>query len=202
MFLEGFVLGFSLIAAIGPQNAFVLRQGLAKQHVFLSAFSTSFCDTVLILISVMGAGRYLAEHETLKLILTLGGIGFLAVYAIQSFRSVFKTQKFDLKNGSFVQSYASIVLKAIGFSWINPHAILDVVVVMGSISAKYDNHGACLFGLGCIAVSFLWFFVLAYGAKRLSHHFQKPIVWKVIDFIVGCMCLWISGSLIKDLLQG
>lgn len=200
IFLEGLLLGFSLIAAIGPQNAFVLKQGLKRQHVFLTAFMTSACDAVLIALAVFGAGRYLAENPTLKQVLTIGGIAFLAFYGTQSFRSVFRDQTLALGEGRAQASRMKIVLQAIAFSWINPHALLDVVVIMGSVSCQYNAHDVKLFGLGCIVVSFVWFFLLAFAAKKMAHHFQNPRVWKVIDFMVGGLCYWIAWGLIRGMI--
>lgn len=177
-FWKDLILGFSLIAAIGPQNAFVLRQGLARQHVFLSALATSFCDMVLILISVLGAGRFLVHHPTLKLILTLGGIAFLSFYTILSFKAAFGRKSLDLEGEEKTVSRRTILLKAIGFSWINPHALLDVVLIIGSISAQYDHWGAMLFGFGCIAVSFLWFFSLALFAIYRTEENEKRSLFR------------------------
>lgn len=202
MFLEGLLLSFGLIAAIGPQNAFVIRQGLKRQFVFTTALLTSLCDALLILVGVLGVGQILAQNKFLKLALVIGGAIFLSIYGIKSLLRAFKkeTLKVDSSKAAIL-SHKKIILQAISFSLLNPHAILDTTVIIGSVSAQYPIDGVWKFACGAISASFLWFFMLCYGAKSLSGYLQKPIVWKIIDISIGVVCLCIAGSLLFTIMK-
>jgi L-lysine exporter family protein LysE/ArgO len=201
MFINGFFLSFTLIAAIGPQNAFVIRQGLKAEHVFLTALLCAFCDSVLILIGVLGAGQFLGQNEFIKTILTLAGVCFLVLYGAKSFYNVTKKERLTIKATNQPVSRKKIILQGISFSWLNPHAILDTVVIIGSVSAQYTFSESILFGSGAIIASLTWFFLLAYCAKKLSKYFQVPLTWKIIDFIVGIICFWITYGLLKEFIN-
>ena len=200
MFIQGFTIGLSLILAIGPQNAFVIRQGLKGRFVFLTAISVSLCDSILIAASVLGVGQFLARVTWLKLALTVGGMSFLAIYGTGALIRVFRDNRLQVKKTSDKGSYKKIILQSLSFSWINPHAVLDILLIMGSISAQYEMHDAVSFGSGAIVASFVWFFSLAFVAKILSKYLQKPITWKVIDLFVGVVCLKIAYGLLLELL--
>jgi len=199
MFAQGFLMGLGLVAAIGPEDTFVLRQGLARNHVFLTASSICCFDAILILLSSLGAVRYLASHPQLNFLLTLGGISFLIIYGFKSLRVLLKSDQMILSHVKGAKSPKKIILQALGFSWANPYTILDSVVISGSACAKYTLQESLFFAMGSITVSFLWFFSLAYGAQMFSKDFQKPIVWKIIDGFVGLLCFWIAFGLIKTL---
>ncbi|MCH9754124.1 MAG: LysE/ArgO family amino acid transporter [Alphaproteobacteria bacterium] len=200
MFIQGFTIGLSLILAIGPQNAFVIRQGLKGKLVFLTAIAVSLCDSALIAAGVLGVGQFLARVTWLKLILTIGGMSFLAIYGGGALIRVFRNNRLQVKKTKDRTSYKKIILQSVSFSWLNPHAILDTLVIIGSISAQYNMHDAVYFGAGAIVSSFVWFFALAFVAKVLSKYLQKPITWKIIDLFVGVVCLKIAYGLLVELL--
>jgi len=202
MFTEGFVLGLSLILAIGPQNIFVIRQGLSGKLVLLTAAVVSLCDSVLIGLGVLGAGQFLSQNYWLKMGLTIFGIIFLIVYGLKAiFRAVFKIETLNVGGSGASSSYSGVILRGIGFSWLNPHAILDTVVIMGSIAAQYPLSTSIIFGMGAVVASFTWFFLLAFVAKGLSRYLESPITWKVIDLFVGAVCLNIAHQLLRDFIQ-
>lgn len=167
--IQGFGLGASLIIAIGAQNAFVLRQGLKKQHVFLVAVLCSLCDAVLILLGVGGLGTVINALPVLTLVATWSGALFLLIYGLRSFRAALRTDKLNTHEvaGEPTQT-REIILAVLAFSLLNPHVYLDTVVLIGSIGAHYPSGERLLFAVGSMLASLTWFFALAYGARWLA----------------------------------
>ncbi|BCL79479.1 amino acid transporter [Ktedonobacteria bacterium brp13] len=197
--VQGFALGASLIIAIGAQNAFVLRQGLKKQHLFLVASLCTLCDIILIILGIAGLGTLITAIPALTLIATWGGALFLIVYGLRSFRSAFKhetltTQETEQKN----VRKRDTVLAILGFSLLNPHVYLDTVVLIGSIGAHYHAQARIFFALGTMLASLLWFFSLAYGAGKLAPLFRHSRAWQVLDILIGCVMWIIAGTLINS----
>lgn len=200
MFLEGLLLTLSLITSIGPQNTFVLKQGLTRNHLFATAFSVSFCNSLSITAGVLGLGRFLTDYPTLKLCLIWAGILFLSGFVVRSFFLVFKGQSLSLQNKNAL-SLKKTILHGILFSWANPLTLLESLGVLGSVSAQYDLENALLFGKGCIAGTFLWFFFLTYASSFFHAYAQRPLTWKVINFLTGCICSWATYSLLQHALN-
>jgi len=194
-FFAGFSLGLSLILAIGAQNAFVLKHGLKKQHVFLVCFICAFSDALLIMAGVSGFGVIIKAYPSIEIFARYGGAAFLVVYAIKSFISAIR-QSHALDPSSEVPATISkTVLTCLAFTWLNPHVYLDTVVLLGSISTQYETT-KLLFGGGAVMASFVFFFSLGYGARVLIPVFHKPVSWKVLEFVVGLMMLSIAVSLV------
>jgi L-lysine exporter family protein LysE/ArgO len=202
--LEGFFLGISLIAAIGAQNLFVLRQAIIGRHVFLTAATSSMCDFLLIILGTLGAGSIIAEIAWLRMSATLAGVLFLSYYALKSFRNVLQGTSVELlatPNGT--TSHArNVFVGALTFSLLNPHAILDTVVLIGGLSGQYLNLSErLLFALGAGTASFVWFFSLAYGANVMNHLFRKRSFAIGLDIFVGCIMLWIAYGLLTEAIK-
>lgn len=194
-YLSGFLLGFSFILAIGAQNAFVLKQGLKRQHVFLVCFICATSDAVLISLGVSGFGEIVMRFPSIEIIARYGGAIFLTIYALKSFISSFKNNH-SLKPSSEVpESVLRTVAMCLAFTWLNPHVYLDTVVLLGAISTKYEAT-IFQFSLGAVSASFVFFFGLGYGAKALIPLFKKNISWKILEFIIGTIMLIISASLV------
>lgn len=194
---KGFFLGGSLIVAIGAQNAFVLRQGLAQRHVFVTALVSALSDIVLIALGVGGVGALIAGNELLKGIATWGGFAFLVVYGLRAFRSAARAEGLKLDQDEDSGSgLRKTVFAALAFSLLNPHAILDTVVLIGSVGAQYPAAGRWWFGGGAMAASVVWFFGLAYGATRLTPVFQKPRAGQALDVLIGMVMWGIAVSLV------
>ncbi|HEX4203104.1 MAG TPA: LysE/ArgO family amino acid transporter [Ktedonobacteraceae bacterium] len=199
--LQGFGLGASLIIAIGAQNAFVLRQGLKKQHVLVVASLCTLCDAVLIALGVGGLGTIITALPILTIVATWGGAIFLLVYGFRSFRAAMVSEKLDTHDTSTQPArLRDTVLAVLAFSLLNPHVYLDTVVLIGSIGAHYHSAGRLFFGLGALLASFCWFFSLAYGARWLAPLFRHPLAWKILDGVVGCIMWFIAASLIWTVL--
>lgn len=200
--LQGFALGASLIIAIGAQNAFVLRQGLKRQYVFVVALLCTLCDAVLIVLGVAGLGAIITSLPVLTLIATWGGAAFLLFYGLRSFRAAFHSQKLETQETTpAAVRLRDIVLSVLAFSLLNPHVYLDTVVLIGSIGAHYAGVERLLFAVGATLASLTWFFALAYGAAWLAPLFRHPLSWKILDFLVGCIMWAIAASLILSMLH-
>jgi len=200
VFFKGFFLGASLIIAIGLQNAFILRQGLKRRFVFLSALTASLCDAVLIGTGVLGFGTLVESVPWLLDAVRYAGAAFLIVYGLRSFRSALKSQSLDESNADQLgqaQSAKRTILILLGVSLLNPHVYLDTVVLVGGLSAAQGEIGKYWFGAGAMTASFAWFFTLAYGAQLLTPLFHKPKAWQVLDLIIAVTMWGIALSLLE-----
>ena len=151
----GFTLGFSLILAIGAQNAFVLKQGLKQQYVFLTCLICAVSDAILITAGVLGFGALVEAYPKIEIIARFGGAAFLTLYGLKSFHAAFTQQHALNAEGKEVASAMTIALTCIAFTWLNPHVYLDTVVLLGAISTQYGEQ-QYLFGLGAVVSSFVF----------------------------------------------
>ncbi len=195
-FVEGCGTGAGLIIAIGAQNAFVLKQGILKNHVFITVFLCACLDALMIALGIGGLGSLLTSNITLLAIAKWGGVAFLTYYGFRSFRSVFKDQGLHLAQGFDRPDLRMSILTTVAVCLLNPHVYLDTVVLLGSIGAQFPYPERLFFGLGAILMSFIWFFALGYGARYLAPLFEKPKAWKVLDFLIGCVMWAIALSLV------
>lgn len=192
--IAGFVLGFSLILAIGAQNAFVLRQGLRREHVFPLCLTCAVSDAILIAAGVAGFGTLAHALPWFETVMRYGGAIFLIWYGLRSLNSAWRGGAvMKIGEGKRV-SLKSVLLTVLAFTWLNPHVYLDTVVLIGSISAQYDDRLA--FALGAMTSSFVFFFSLGYGAGMLSPIFARPRAWQVLDCIIGVVMLAIAAKLV------
>ncbi|MGQ3382883.1 LysE/ArgO family amino acid transporter [Glutamicibacter sp. TV12E] len=194
-FFFGLSTGLSLIVAIGAQNAFVLRQGIRKEHVFITALICSLSDAALIFAGVNGMGVLVERVPWLLLVARIGGFIFLASYALFAFRRSFKPDSLKISG----RAQATTVLSAIGttlaLTWLNPHVYIDTVLLLGSVAVAQGS-GSAWFASGAITASFLWFFALAYAARFLAPVFARPKAWRFLDFIIGIFMLVFAALLI------
>lgn len=196
-FLPGFLLGASLIVAIGAQNAFVLRQGLRREHVFAVALVCALSDAALIAAGVAGFGALIAAALWLAPVMRFGGAAFLAGYGLRSLWSAWKAQGALNPSGDDGKSLSATVLTCLAFTWLNPHVYLDTVMLLGSVSTRYGEQRAW-FAAGAIASSFLFFFSLAYGARLLRPLFANPKAWRILDIVIGITMLALAAKLVLD----
>ena len=185
--LTGFILGFSLILAIGAQNSFVLRQGLMGRHVFTVALFCSLSDAVLISIGVAGISIFL--NNFINLVSDwLFGISaiWLAGYGLLRLRDAVIGKSVLIAENSSVNGLASTLSFLSVLTFANPHVYLDTVVLIGSVSQQFpDNNTKLAYVLGASMASFVFFFSLAYGAKFLSPVMQRPIAWRLLDSFIA-----------------
>jgi len=194
-FIAGFSLGVSLILAIGAQNAFVLKQGLKKHHVFMVCLICALSDAILIAAGVAGFGVIVQNYPQIEQIARYAGATFLIIYGLKSFYSALTSSHSMNAEGELLSSVYKTALTCLAFTWLNPHVYLDTVILLGSISTQYETT-KLQFALGAIFGSFVFFFSLGYGARTLIPIFQKPISWKVLEFFIGLVMMFIAGRLV------
>ena len=192
---QGYVLGLSLILAIGAQNAYVLRQGLKQSHVFVVCAICAVSDAVLIIAGVTGFGALAKAVPGLEMVMRYGGALFLFCYGLLSFRNAWRGGSELDHDGEAEQKLLPVVLTVLGFTWLNPHVYLDTVVLLGSVSSQYENKFA--FGLGACLASFSFFFSLGYGARFLAPLFARPRAWQVLDVGIGLIMWAIAWKLLN-----
>ena len=185
----GFFTGLSLILAIGAQNIFVIEQGLKKQHIFVVCLICSISDLILIFLGIF-LFHYFVQYfnSTIELIFNILLIIFLIHFIYLKIRSF--NLKIDLNNETKKISKFNIFLKTLGFTYLNPHVYSDTVFFLGNFSKNFIFDQKILFGIGASVASFLFFFVIGYLSKYLSHYAQNEKIWKIINlFIIGFMSL-------------
>jgi len=194
-FFSGFFICLSLIAAIGAQNAFVLKQALQRQYVLVVCLICALSDTILVIAGVAGFGLLVKTMPWIETVMSLAGAIFLTGYGIKSFWAAF-TNKSALKpSRRHAKSLTKTIAICLAFTWLNPHVYLDTVVLLGSISTSYGDD-RFIFALGAIAASFLFFFFLAMCGRYMAPLFAKPSSWRILEFVVGCIMFALSIKLI------
>jgi len=189
-FLPGLFTGLSLIIAIGAQNAFVIRQGLAKSHVFLVVAICAVSDAVLIFLGTGGLGTLIQSQPQLLEVIRWFGVGYLSWFGIKSIRSAFRSQK--LTTGTDTSQSAKVaVLSVLGFTFLNPHVYLDTVILVGSIANQFEGN-RWFFALGASVGSVLWFSAIGYGAQAASRFMSRPVFWKVLDIIIAIVMFTVA----------
>ena len=181
--LLGFFTGLSLILAIGAQNIFVIEQGLKKQHVFLVCLICSISDLILIFLGIF-LFHYFIQYfnSTIELIFNILLIIFL-IHFIYSKIKVFNSS-IDFNSNTKDISKFNILLKTLGFTYLNPHVYSDTVFFLGNFSKNFLINQKFLFGLGASIASFLFFFLIGYLSKFLSKYAQNQKIWKVINIFI------------------
>ncbi|MGB0960960.1 MAG: LysE/ArgO family amino acid transporter [Halocynthiibacter sp.] len=194
--LVGFGTGFSLILAIGAQNAFVLRHGLMRQHVFWLCLFCASSDAILIACGVAGFGAIVKAVPLFPLLMSIGGALFLIIYGISKLRAAFSGGERMELSGE-VTTLKSTLLTAAAFTWLNPHVYVDTLGLIGAISTQYgDFLSKIYFGAAAVFASFVFFFGLGYGARLLAPIMQSAKAWRRLDFLIGCVMLWIAAGLL------
>ena len=191
---SGFLLGLSLIMAIGAQNAFVLRQGLRKEHVFAVCLTCAVSDAVLIAAGVGGMGWLSGRAPWVAPALTWAGAAFLLVYGLLSFRRALQPGAL-VAAGQGTGGLRAALLTCLALTWLNPHVYLDTVLLLGSVATRYPGNGLA-FGAGAAAASFVFFFAIGYGARALAPVFARPAAWRLLDVAVGVVMWAIAAKLL------
>ena len=193
--VAGYLLAISLIAAIGAQNAFVLRQGLRREHVLAVVLASALSDAVLMAAGVTGFGAVSAHAPWIGDAMRYGGAAFLLVYGALRFRAALRGGEALRPTAGVTAPLAQVLMTCLVLTWANPHVYLDTVVLIGSISAQYAPHQA-VFGVAAAFGSFSFFLALGYGARLLAPVFAKPQAWVVLEVIVGCTMWAIAAGLL------
>jgi L-lysine exporter family protein LysE/ArgO len=204
----GFVAGLSLIIAIGAQNAFVLRQGLRREHVGAVVTACALSDAVLILAGIAGLGALVSESPGVLRWLTWFGAAFLIGYGLLAVRRVLRPVGVLAEDpGSGVPAGTVTTLGAtlgtcLALTWLNPHVYLDTVVLLGAIGNGQGPDGRWWFGLGATAGSIVWFAGLGHGARLLSGFMARPSSWRILDGFVALVMLTLGLGLLFRALLG
>ncbi len=190
-----------MIIPIGAQNAYVLNQGIKRNHHLTTATICSILDMIFISLGIFGGGAILSQNELLLTSVTLGGIAFLSVYGLLSLKSAFKpTDTSESKGEVVARGRRTVILGALAVTVLNPHLYLDTVVILGSIGGQFEGNDRIAFAMGTIIASFVWFYSLSLGAAKLGPTLSKPKVKKGIDIAVAMMMFTIACVLANELI--
>ena len=185
-FIQGFIIGSSLIIAIGPQNLFVINQGLKKNFVFIVVLICSLSDSLLIICGIYLSNNILSLNTSLITIMKLIGGIWLILYGISKIKN---SRQHEINSNAFNESsFSKVIVTTLAITYANPHVYLDTVILLGSISINFDNK--LYFGLGAIFASFIFFFSLGYFSNFLSQYVKSPKVWFYIDNVMGFLMLF------------
>ena len=194
-FIQGFGTGGGLIVAIGAQNAFVLSQGVRRNHHLTIALICIVCDAIFISAGVAGFGGAVAGSPILAQWVKWCGAGFLFFYGLGSLRSALRGGRLDTKD-QVLGSLRAAIITTLAVTLLNPHFYLDTVILLGGVSSQFHGQGRLYFGIGAVFASTLWFISLSLGGRMLAPLFKKQISWRILDSMV-CATMWtIAVSLI------
>lgn len=197
VFLTGLGAGASLIIAIGAQNAYVLRQGLRREHVLPIVLICIASDAILIAAGVAGIGAIIRSAPVALEIIRWAGFAFLLLYAAFAARRALRPEHLD-PNGATATS--TTLLAAVGtclaLTWLNPHVYLDTVLLLGSLSASHGDPGRWVFGAGAVTASILWFGMLGFGARYLAPVFARPLAWRILDGAIAVLMVVLAVLLV------
>lgn len=199
--LAGLGFGLGLIVAIGAQNAYVLRQGIRREHIGLVVAICAVSDALLITAGAAGVGAAIARHTTVLAIVTVLGAAVLLGYAALAVRRAVRPESLTVEDQPAEERtrIGSVVLAALALTWLNPHVYLDTVVLLGSISASYAT--PWLFAVGAAVASVTWFATLGFGARVLAPVFAKPGAWRVFDLAVAAIMTALAVKLVLGLVS-
>lgn len=194
--LKGFGTSGSLIVAIGAQNAFVIRQGVLRRHLFMTALVCSMIDALLILLGVLGFGQLISAYPLSITLSKYFAIIFLFFYGVLALKSSLKSKSLESGKEQEPPSAKKTIFFLLALSLLNPHVYLDTVILLGSIASQQPPHEQIYFTLGAISASFLWFFAITYGSYLLAPFLSKPSAWKIINGLIALTMWGIAISLI------
>ena len=197
-YATGFALGFSLILAIGAQNAFVLRQGLLRQHVLLVVLFCASADTLLILAGVAGLSALIAEvvgHHA-SVLFGLAAL-WLAGYGVMRLGSAIRAGDAISTDAAAATTVTAVLTTAAILTLGNPHVYLDTVVLIGAVSLQFHGTSKLAYGAGAITASFVFFFMLGYGASLLAPTMQRPNAWRILDTLIALVMFVLALEMAK-----
>lgn len=193
--VQGFLTGAALIIAIGAQNAFVLRQGIRREHVGVVVALCAAADVLLIATGVAGLGPVITAHPVGLTVARVGGAAFLLVVGAVAARRALRPTHLE-PAGPAVVGRSAVVLTCLGLTFLNPHVYLDTVVMLGSLAHQHTGGGPWVFAAGAACASVTWFALLGYGARRLRPFFARPGAWRVLDAVIALVMLGLAVSLL------
>ncbi|GAB48054.1 LysE/ArgO family amino acid transporter [Mobilicoccus pelagius] len=192
--LLGFLTGAALIVAIGAQNAYVLRQGLRREHVGVVIAICSSSDVVLIAVGVAGIGGVSGLHPLVLDALRWAGAAYLVWFGL---RSLWSARHAGALEAAEPRGAGSVATTAIALTWLNPHVYLDTVLLLGSVANQHGPQGRWVFASGAMTASIAWFTSLGLGARALAPLLSHPRTWQALDVIVGLTMLTVAVLLVR-----
>ncbi|MEO3758951.1 L-lysine exporter [Mycobacterium sp. B14F4] len=190
----GFLASFMLIAAIGAQNAFVLRQGIRGEHVLAVAAVCTISDVVLIAAGIAGFGVLIAAHPGAVAVAKFGGAAFLVGYGMLAARRAWRPSALTPSEKAPAR-LLEVLVTCLALTWLNPHVYLDTVVLLGALANEHRDQ-RWLFGIGAVTASAVWFFSLGLGARRLAGLFATPMTWRILDGLIAVTMVTLGVSLV------
>ncbi|MCR8674467.1 L-lysine exporter [Micrococcus sp. HG099] len=190
----GLLTGLALIVAIGAQNAFVLRQGVRREHVGAVVLVCMASDAVLILAGTAGVGALVQAVPWLLEVLRWGGALYLLWFAVSSLRAALRPQGLGAEQAP--RTAGSVIATTLALTWLNPHVYLDTVVLLGSLANQHGPDARWVFAAGAVAASVLWFTALGYGARLLARVLADPQAWRVVDVVIAVVMAVLAVRLI------
>ena len=191
--LVGFIASFTLIAAIGAQNAFVLRQGIRREHVLPVVALCTVSDVVLISAGIAGVGALINAHPSALNIAKFGGALFLVGYGLLAARRAWRPSSLTPSEAAPTRLIEALLTCA-ALTFLNPHVYLDTVVLLGALANEHRDE-RWLFGVGAVAASAVWFVGLGLGARQLAGLFARPLTWRILDGLIAVMMIGLGMSL-------
>jgi L-lysine exporter family protein LysE/ArgO len=201
-YLQGFALSFGLIVAIGAQNAFVLRQGLRREHVGSVVLFCSVADAVLIMAGVFGMAQAIGDQPELARALALAGAAFLAWYGWKAWQRMRQVSSLEAGQGGEGLRRSAALAQAAAFTLLNPHVYLDTVLLVGSLGAQQSTPLQGWFVGGASTASITWFGLLGFGARWLAPWFARPRAWQTLDGLVGITMWALSALMARHAITG
>jgi L-lysine exporter family protein LysE/ArgO len=189
----GFIASFTLIAAIGAQNAFVLRQGIRREHVLPVVMLCTVSDIVLMSAGIAGVGALISAHPSALNIAKFGGALFLVGYGLLAARRAWRPSSLT-PSESAPARLIEVLVTCAALTFLNPHVYLDTVVLLGALANEHRDE-RWLFGVGAVTASAVWFFGLGLGARRLAGLFATPLTWRILDGLIAVMMIGLGVSL-------
>lgn len=183
--LAGLGTGLSLIVAIGAQNAFVLRQGIRREHVPAIVAICAASDALLIALGIGGIGTVVTHWPSAVTAISWAGGAFLIGYGLLAARRALHPSSMTADASAAGSSLRGAVLTCLAMTWLNPHVYLDTLLLLGSVANGYGG-SRWPFGVGAAAGSVLWFSGLGFGARLLRRPFSRPAAWRVLDACIAC----------------
>ena len=191
--LVGFIASFTLIAAIGAQNAFVLRQGIRREHVLPVVALCTVSDVVLISAGIAGVGALISAHPSALNIAKFGGALFLVGYGLVAARRAWRPSSLTPSEAAPTRLIEALLTCA-ALTFLNPHVYLDTVVLLGALANEHRDE-RWLFGVGAVTASAVWFVGLGLGARQLAGLFARPLTWRILDGLIAVMMIGLGMSL-------
>lgn len=197
-YFQGLVLGAAMILPLGPQNAFVMNQGIRRQYPLMVAGLCALSDLVLICAGIFGGSAVLMQSPWLMALVTWGGVAFLLWYGFGALKTAC-SQQLELANAEVLkQGRWRIIATMLAVTWLNPHVYLDTFVVLGSLGGQLAAEPKRWFALGTISASFIWFFGLALLAAWLAPRLRTARAQRIINVVVGVIMWFIAFQLAKE----